>query len=146
MDRRTTERSISDSLGNFSWIQKAALQLYRRNVPLLHTSRYVTAHDSCSFTRPSPALILQATNTGVRRLGYEANNHAYSGFHYPYTRSENAGVSVFSIGNKCTYKSTVYVDKIKLRTSQSVLNGTCINVMYVMGVHCLGLVCYKSTE
>ena len=26
-----------------------------------------------SFTRPSPALVLQATNTGVRRAGYEAS-------------------------------------------------------------------------
>jgi len=40
-DRRTTERSTSDSLGDISWIQKAALQLYRRNGPLLHTSRYI---------------------------------------------------------------------------------------------------------
>ena len=46
MDRRTTERSTSDSLGDVSWIQKAALQLYRRNVPLLHTSRYVIPRDS----------------------------------------------------------------------------------------------------
>ena len=38
-----TESSI---LGNVSWIQKAALQLYRRNVPLLHTSRYVIPRDS----------------------------------------------------------------------------------------------------
>jgi len=47
-DRRMTERSTSDSpsLGNVSWIQKAALQLYRRNVPLLHTSRYVIPRDS----------------------------------------------------------------------------------------------------
>jgi len=39
-DRATTECSISDSLSDVSWIQKAALQLYKRNVPLLHTSRY----------------------------------------------------------------------------------------------------------
>ena len=26
-----------------------------------------------SFTRPPPALVLQATNTGVRRPGYEAS-------------------------------------------------------------------------
>jgi len=45
-DYRTTERSTSDSLGNVSWVQKATLQLYRRNVPFLHTSRYVIAHDS----------------------------------------------------------------------------------------------------
>ena len=45
---------------------------YRRNVPLLHTSRYVIG---LSFTRPSPALVLQATNTGVRRPGYEASFH-----------------------------------------------------------------------
>ena len=38
MDRRTTERLTSDSLGDVSWIQKAALQLYRRNVPLFHMS------------------------------------------------------------------------------------------------------------
>jgi len=38
MDRRTTEHLTSDSLGDVSWIQKAALQLYRRNVPLLHMS------------------------------------------------------------------------------------------------------------
>ena len=42
-DRRTTERSTSDSPGDVSWIQKAALQLYRRNVPLLHTSRFYQA-------------------------------------------------------------------------------------------------------
>ena len=45
-DGRTTERSTSDSLGDVSWIQKAALQQYRRNVPLLHTSRYVIPRDS----------------------------------------------------------------------------------------------------
>jgi len=37
-----TERSTSDSPGDVSLIQKAALQLYRRNVPLLHTSYHVT--------------------------------------------------------------------------------------------------------
>ena len=45
-NRRTTEHFTSDSFGNVSWVQKAALQLYRRNVPLLHMSRYITAHDS----------------------------------------------------------------------------------------------------
>ena len=45
-DHRTTESSTSDSLGAVSWVQKATLQLYRRNVPLLHTSTYVTACDS----------------------------------------------------------------------------------------------------
>jgi len=45
MDRRTTEHSTADNLGNISWIQKASLQLYRRNVPLLHTSRNITARE-----------------------------------------------------------------------------------------------------
>ena len=45
-DRTTTERSISDCLGDFSWIQKATLQLYGSNVPHLHMSRYITARDS----------------------------------------------------------------------------------------------------
>ena len=40
-----TECSTSDSLGNVSWVQEAALQLYRRNVPLLHMSRYIITHD-----------------------------------------------------------------------------------------------------
>jgi len=75
MDRRTTECSTSDNLGDISWIQKGALQLYRRNVPLLHMSRYVIAHDS--FTRPSPTLILQATDAGGRRPGYEATQANY---------------------------------------------------------------------
>jgi len=56
-DSRTTERSTSGSLGDVSWIQKAASQLYRRNVPLLHmcvhpTPRYVIAHDR--FYQPFP--------------------------------------------------------------------------------------------
>ena len=46
MNRRTTERSTSCSLGDVSWVQKAALQLYRRNVPLLNTFRYAIARDS----------------------------------------------------------------------------------------------------
>jgi len=48
-DHAATERLTSDSLGDVSWVQKAVLQLYRRNVPLLHsvhpTHRYVTASD-----------------------------------------------------------------------------------------------------
>ena len=67
MDCRTSEHSISDRLGDVSWVQKAALQLYERNVPLFHTSRYVI-----SFTRPALVLVLQATNAGVKRPGYEA--------------------------------------------------------------------------
>ena len=45
-DCRTTECSTSDSLGDVSWIQKAASQLYRKNVPLLYTSRYIIPCDS----------------------------------------------------------------------------------------------------
>jgi len=59
--------------GNISLVQKATLPLYRRNVPLLHTSRYVTACDS-GFTRSS-ALVLQATNAWVRRPGHEATHY-----------------------------------------------------------------------
>jgi len=45
-DGQTTERLSSDSVSDVSWIQKVALQLYRRNVPLLQTSRYVIPCDS----------------------------------------------------------------------------------------------------
>ena len=34
-------------------------------------NRYVTGHDQ--FTKPSPTLVLQATNTVGRRPGYEGN-------------------------------------------------------------------------
>jgi len=46
MDHRTTERSTSDSLGDVSWVQKAALQLNGGKVPLLHTYWYIIALDS----------------------------------------------------------------------------------------------------
>ena len=44
------------------------------NVPLLHTStqRPPMSLHVTSFTRPSPVLVLQATNAGVRRPGNEA--------------------------------------------------------------------------
>ena len=74
-DCRTTERLTSDSLGNVSWIQEAALQLYRRIVSLVQVHHCTWL----SFTRPSPALVLQATNAGVRRTGYEDNPTL---FHY----------------------------------------------------------------
>jgi len=41
------------------------------------TPPHVQVHHTTwlSFTRPSPALVLQATNAGVRRPGYEATSH-----------------------------------------------------------------------
>ena len=64
-DHRTTECSTSDGLGDVSWMQKATLQPYGRNVPtLLHIVQV-------RFARPSPTLVLQAKNAGMRRLEYE---------------------------------------------------------------------------
>jgi len=73
MDHETTECSTSGSLDDVSWIQKAALQLYRRNVSLLHMSTQClgTSLHVISFTRPSFTLVLQVTNARVRRPGYE---------------------------------------------------------------------------
>ena len=73
---RMTAPLTPDSLGNISWVQKATLQLYRRNVPLLTTSTQCVGMSLhvISFTRPSPTLILQVTNAGVRRPGYEATD------------------------------------------------------------------------
>jgi len=62
-----TEHSTSDSFGDVPWIQKAVLQLYRRNVPLLHTSRYALHMTQCY--QASPALVLQVTNAGWEGLG-----------------------------------------------------------------------------
>jgi len=64
---RMAERSTSDSLGDVSWIQKAALQVMCHSSTRPGTSYHVT-----QFTRPSPALVLQVTNAGARRPGYEA--------------------------------------------------------------------------
>jgi len=50
------------------------------NVPLLHTSRYVIPHDSVLPGLP-PALVLQATNAGARRPGYEATTHIHAHTH-----------------------------------------------------------------
>jgi len=44
-----------------------AYLLFSRNVPLLHTSRYVIAHESVL-----PGLPMQATNAVASRPGYKA--------------------------------------------------------------------------
>jgi len=72
-----TECSTSDSLYDISWVQKAALQLYRRNVPLLHTSRYITARDS--VYQAFPHVITASDKRWVRRPGYEATSEAVDG-------------------------------------------------------------------
>jgi len=61
-DCRMTEHLTSDSLGDVSGMQKATLQPFRRNVPLLHTSRYVIA--VTQFFQAFPCLVLQATMLG----------------------------------------------------------------------------------
>ena len=74
MGHRTTECLTSDSVGDVSWLQKASVQLYRRNVPLLHKS---TKHPGTSlhvtqFYQAFPHISTAATNTGMRRPGYKA--------------------------------------------------------------------------
>jgi len=53
-----------------------SLTCLSENVPLLHTStqRPGTSLHVISFTKPSSVLVLQATNTGVRRSGYKARH------------------------------------------------------------------------
>jgi len=57
-------------------VQKAESQLYRMNMPLLHRSTQCPGMSLhvISFTKPSTTLVhlLQVTNAGVRRPGYEA--------------------------------------------------------------------------
>jgi len=60
LDRRMTEHSTSDSLDDVRFLgSEATLELYRWNVPLLHTCTQcsMTLH-MISFTWPSPALVL----------------------------------------------------------------------------------------
>jgi len=60
----------SGSLGVFLWFRKLLYSCNRRNVTLLCTS---TQRDVISFIRPPPTIILQVTNAGMRRPGYETN-------------------------------------------------------------------------
>ena len=69
-DRRTTERSTSDRLGDI-FLDSESCFTAVQNVPYLHTSRHVIPRDSVLPGLP-PTLILQATNAGVRRPGCEA--------------------------------------------------------------------------
>ena len=62
-----TECLTSASLGDISWVQKAASQLYRRNMALLDMfTHHVTAHDQ--FYQVSPHLAY----AGTKRPGYKA--------------------------------------------------------------------------
>jgi len=70
-DHKMTEHLTSGSIDDISRVQKAtSLQ----NVPFLHTStqRSGTSLHVTSSTRPSSALVLQATNAGVKRPVCEA--------------------------------------------------------------------------
>jgi len=64
------EVGSSDNLGTISWIYKSTLQLYRRNVPLLHTSRYVIARDWVLPGLSSHQYCKQQT------LGWEGNGYS----------------------------------------------------------------------
>ena len=78
---RTTEWLTSDSLSDVSRVSSCltALQLQNEYATPPHiqkTSRYIIARDQ--FYQAFPILVLQATNAGVRRPGYEATHaHMY---------------------------------------------------------------------
>ena len=61
VDHRASEWSTSGSLGDAFWVQKAAPQLYRRNVPLLHTSTQCPG--SLVPRPPHPAFVACSTKS-----------------------------------------------------------------------------------
>ena len=64
-----TEGSTSGSLGNISWFQKAALQLYRRNMPLLHVSTQHPGREGWGEKagyKASGCLVFHSTKLGTR--------------------------------------------------------------------------------
>jgi len=70
-------RSQTQTIEQLSTRHQAVLgseRLYGRNVPLLHTftQRPGMSLHMISLTRPSPTLVQQVTNAGMRRPGYEA--------------------------------------------------------------------------
>ena len=104
------ENSTSDSLlGNVSLIQKATLELYSRNVPFLYTSRCVIARHQ--FTRPSPTLVLQVTNTGVRRPGYEAKWTLVSALLAQSAHTSNVAIRVCSSIHRMRVRPRVWLQK-----------------------------------
>ena len=78
-------------------ISSAIACCFSRNMPLLHTSRYVIARDS--VYKALPALVLQATNTGIRRPGI-----------WQYAQECNC-LRLFHMWwyNECTFASAVYI-------------------------------------
>jgi len=86
MDQGVTEQSHRAVLVMFLGVTNH-LTAIQKNVPLLHMStqhpgtsllHMSTQHPGTSlqvtsYTRPSPALVLQMKNAGVKRPGYEAN-------------------------------------------------------------------------
>ena len=104
------ENSTSDSLlGDVSLIQKATLELYSRNVPFLYTSRCVIARHQ--FTRPSPTLVLQVTNTGVRRPGYEAKWTLVSALLAQSAHTSNVAIRVCSSIHRMRVRPRVWLQK-----------------------------------
>jgi len=53
MDHGATEHLTSSRVGDVSRVQKASSQLYTRNLPLLHFSRYVISHDQLCLAFPT---------------------------------------------------------------------------------------------
>ena len=68
-DRRMTEHSTSDSLGDVSWIQKAALQQYRKGMCHSSTHPGMSFHVT-QFYQDFPCV--SNASAGLRRPGYEA--------------------------------------------------------------------------
>ena len=74
-DHTATVWLTSGSHGDVFLAQKAASQLHRRNMPLLHMSNIQVRHCMWRvFTRHSFALVLQATNTGAKNPVYKATD------------------------------------------------------------------------
>ena len=70
MNRRITERSTSDSLGDVSWVQKL---LYSCTEGKCHSStRPGTSLHVTQFYQAFPHVTTASDNAGVRRPGYEA--------------------------------------------------------------------------
>ena len=71
MDHRITEHSTLDNLSDVSWVQKAALQLYRKKCatpPHIHlTSKYIVARDQ--FYHAFPCVSTASDKHWVRRPG-----------------------------------------------------------------------------
>jgi len=109
---RTTEHSTSNSLlATFLGFRKP---LYSCTEAMCHSSHPSTSLLVISFTRPSPTLVLQVTNTGARRPGYKAKWALVSVLLAQSAHTSNVAIQVCSSIHRMRVRPRVWFKRVSL--------------------------------